>query len=404
MEQEKRQLHYFSFDNDNRFYCINSYKGHYRHLKHRDAKKKLSDIDQLNFDKITVNEDKIRLESSENIVIIDGMNQFLNRNYDYNIQKTHRNLNRHIRFKLSDNILSVLPINKLTFTTNKYRLKILSKFGTVVLISASLIGYSSYMKYEYNHEFVTDRIIYDAEEVKMRDYSINYNYEPQTFEIKPVNYVDFDGYTKETSLAYDLYFDIVNEEAERWGVDPHLVMAMLIQESHGNGNNIMQIAYSAWVGGRIKMYDFTDNKYVDIVFSNNKSKENETIICISAEDFRDPQMNIRMACAILRHSIDRMDNHIIAGLQNYNFGDGNMDSVINHATNDLGISKNELLAEQNNLNFANYVNYASGGDKHYINNVLKYIKDVDSLYYKDINEYGNIVEYRYDIIVKEKTK
>ena len=115
-------------------------------------------------------------------------------------------------------------------------------------------------------------------------------------------------------------------------------------------------------------------------------------------------MNIRMACAILRHSIERMDDHIIAGLQNYNFGDGNMDSVINHATSDLNMSKSELLSDQNNLDFANYVNFASGGDKHYINNVLKYIKDVDCLYYRDINEYGNIVEYRYDINVKEKTK
>ena len=115
-------------------------------------------------------------------------------------------------------------------------------------------------------------------------------------------------------------------------------------------------------------------------------------------------MNIRLACAILRHSTERMNNHILAGLQNYNFGDGNMDRVINHATSDLNVSKDDLLIDQNNLDFANYVNFASGGDKHYIQNVLQYVKDVDEIYYLDVNQYGNIDEYRCNVSELTKTK
>ena len=410
---DKKQFFNFFFDKENNFHCINTYKGHHRHYVGNDARRKLDYIDYNNYNKIILDPDRIKLESDENSVTIDGASKFYKQKYHFDMQRTHRKLNKHFRFRLvkenefdlSNN--KVLNFNKIVILTNEYKKKIAFKGGYFVLLGALTLGGFAYGSEKLSSiEFVTDKIEYDESllDAGGKDYSINYYYEPATFELLPQNYEDFDAYTNETALAYDSYYDIVKEEADRWGVDPNLVMAMLIQESHGKGKNIMQISYSAWNGGKVKLYDFVDNKYVDILFTNNKSRENETTICISSEDFSNPQMNVRMACAILRHSIERMDDHIMAGLQNYNFGDGNMDTVINHAASDLNMSKSELLSDQNNLDFANYVHFASGGDKHYINNVLKYIKDVDSLYYKDIDQYGNIVEYRYDINVKEKTK
>ena len=400
-----KQYFYFYFDKKNNLHCYNSYKGLHRKLKNSDAISKLDYIDSQKYNKVTINADKINLDGNDSNVTIDGINKFYDLNYDYNIQKTERKLNSHIRYKLArSNNFDLNGVN-LSFLSFRCRSKIAAKIGVITLLTGSFLAMTAYTNKSIDQDLVPNQIVYDkniADEVI--DYSVNYYYEPEDFEILPENYEDFDGYTNETSDAYDNYYDIVKEESERWGVDPNLVMAMLIQESHGKGTNIMQISYSAWNGGKVKLYDFVDNKYVEILFTNNESLETEDKMCITSEEFKDPRMNIRMACAILRHSIERMDNHIIAGLQNYNFGDGNMDSVINHATSDLNMSKEELLADQDNLDFANYVNYASGGDKHYIQNVLQYVKDVDEIYYLDINEFGNIEEYRYNISVKELTK
>ena len=409
MNNGMKQEFYIYFDEYNELNCVNTYKHHYRHYKGKDACQKLDFIDFINFNKVIFKPDRIKFVNEDNIVIIEGVKQFYKQKYDGHMQRTHHRLSNHVRYRLFKKNYFDGNIKNLIIFDSEYKVKMAIKYGAVVLMSAAIIACTSHVMHKIKEmEFATDRIIYDDSLLDEggRDYSINYKYEQQTFEIKQIedtNYEEFDGYNDGTSFAYDNYYDIIKEEAERYGVDPHLIMAMLIQESHGKGNNIMQISYSSWNGGRIKLYDFIDNRYVNILFTNNKSLENENTICISAEDFREPEMNVKMACAIYRHSTDRMNDHILAGLQNYNFGDGNMDNVINHATSDLDMTKEELLADQDVLDFKNYVNFAAGGDKHYINNVLRYIKDTDSIYYKDIDDYGNIVEYHYNLNVKEKT-
>lgn len=387
-----KQYLYFYFDDNKRFRCDISYKGHQRNLKHRDAKEKLDEIDEIKYDKFMIENDKLIMENKNTCVSIDGISEFYKRDYNYNIQKINREFSNHIRAKLyRKNEFNPIVASKIPFfkniSTYSYRIKRVvlgSGLGVVVLASLAFTPITEELTKE---EYFKSQVVYDDMEI-LQDYGTNYLFEPEDFEIQPI--VNEDTSSKDVSLANNQYYDIVQDEATRWGLDPNLVMAMLTQESHGKGTNIMQISRSDWCNKKLKMYDFVDNKYVTI--------------CISTEEFDDPRMNIRLGCAILRHSIERMNNHIIAGTQNYNVGDGNMDCVIRHATSDLEISKEELLADQDDLSFIDYVHYASGGDKQYIKHVFRYIDDVDCIYYKTINEQGDIEEYRYDLNVKELTK
>ena len=403
------QYFYFYFDNNNQLLCLNSYNGHQRTLDHRETKQKLDYVDSLIYEKVVINNDKLSLIKDDTSVVIDGISKFYSFNYDYNMQRTLRNLKIHTRFRLAKKNDFKLK-EKLSFLSYPKRLKIALRAGTLVALSSSFFIMTAFTNNLPDPDLQADNIVYDSTLVDevVENEIVEYEETPEEVEeiIEEVeeNYEDFDGYTDDTALAYDNYYDIVKEESERWGVDPNLVMAMLLQESHGKKANLMQVSYSAWNGAKVKLYDFVDNKYVEILVTNNKEKESENVICISSDDFNDPRGNIRLACAILRHSTERMNNNILAGLQNYNFGDGNMDCVIRHATTDLNVTKEELLIDQNNLDFANYVNFASGGDKHYIQNVLQYVKDTDELYYLDVNQYGNIDEYRCNVSDLTKTK
>lgn len=412
-----KQYFYFYFDDNDQLVCLNSYNGHQRTLDHKDTKLKLDYIDNLLYDKVVISKDKLSLLRADTSVVIDGISRFYHMNYDYNIQKTFRNLMVHTRFRVAKKNNFKLK-EKLSFLSYPQRIKLATKAGAVALLSSSYFVLTAFSNDIPDPDLEPDVVVYDTElvdEAALNDVNEEIVYETEEVveeeiveepveEVLPDNYEEFDGYTNDTASAYDNYYNIVEEESARWGVDPTLVMAMLLQESHGKGSNIMQISYSAWNGGKVKLYDFVDNKFVEILFTSDKSKESENVICISSEDYNDPRMNIRMACAILRHSTEKMNNHILAGLQCYNFGDGNMEKVVNHATSDLNTTKDELLSDQNNLDFANYVNFASGGDKHYIQNVLQYVKDVDEIYYLDVNQYGNIDEYRCNVSELTKTK
>ena len=49
-------------------------------------------------------------------------------------------------------------------------------------------------------------------------------------------------------------------------------MAMLIQESRGKKENLMQVSYDSWTDHVLEYYDFNDEEYKKFVLTNNKGK------------------------------------------------------------------------------------------------------------------------------------
>lgn len=229
-----------------------------------------------------------------------------------------------------------------------------------------------------------------------------------------VAYLDFEDerYSVTGEYAYNLYYDMVKPYAETWGLPPNLVMGMLTQESAGNDTNLMRIVFDAWNNDNqetpipITVYNFDENKYQKFVLTDHPENYDSDIICITRQDLENPKTNISVACILLRKSLSYMDYHIAAGIQCYNYGYGNMKKVLDYTVNMTGISKQEILADQTNLDFMKYTNIVQDqGDSNYLMHVLRYVENIeDGLDIQYINADGEIANLHVTILPNSKQK
>lgn len=170
------------------------------------------------------------------------------------------------------------------------------------------------------------------------------------------------------------YKDIFNKYSNQFGIDENLLIAMASQESSGvhsktsqNGSalGLLQVEISIWNNQSITAYNFETNSY-------------ETIT-ITEEKLKDVDFNIKASTMILQDYLNKYNYNIPIALQTYNIGPGNMNKVLNACSQDIGINKEDIINNPNNLEWLNYLNYANGGDKEYLNNVLSFIKNETEL-------------------------
>lgn len=91
-----------------------------------------------------------------------------------------------------------------------------------------------------------------------------------------------------------------------------------------------------------------------------------------------------IGCVILRNSAEAMDYHIMAALQCFNLGIGNMDKIFDKIEEETGQTKEEILSDQSNISFYDYTYVPGEGDPEYLSNVFQFI-----------DNYGDIVTFKH---------
>ena len=204
--------------------------------------------------------------------------------------------------------------------------------------------------------------------------------------------VSYNDYYDEVKFnhAYDNYIDIINERAPRWGADIDLMTSILCQESGGYKENLMQIQFNSWKDMPITSYNYEKDCYETIILTDHPEdyQRRRNTQLITPEDLMNPKTNVSVACIIIIYCFERMDHNIIATIQAYNFGVGNMETVLDKAAEALGTTKEEILADQNNLVFLDYRTEINVGDPQYVENVLRFLQNPEqgiSIRYIDEN-------------------
>lgn len=192
-------------------------------------------------------------------------------------------------------------------------------------------------------------------------------------------------------------------------------MAFLTQESAGKETNLMQIEFSAWEykdeSSVITVYNFEKGHYESFVLSNNPNDfVGKSITCITEKDLENPKTNISIGCVLLRKSLQYMNYHIGAGIQCYNFGKGNMNRLLEYTAQMTGVSVEDIISNQENLDFMNYTEIVmkdkeNKGDFKYLQNVLQFVENPEEdIWFKVINSYGEIEELHVAILPSHKRK
>ncbi len=163
------------------------------------------------------------------------------------------------------------------------------------------------------------------------------------------------------------YGSILKKYSDIYGLDYNLMVAIATQErgehstqmDKGGATGLMQIQNSAFVGKNLTAYNFESNN-------------NETV-SITENNIKDLDFNIKLGCMILQNALRYMDYNILAGLQCYNMGNGNMSKVLKPYSYSTDKSVDEILADQKDIGWLDYRNNSKAGDPTYIENVLRWM-------------------------------
>lgn len=191
----------------------------------------------------------------------------------------------------------------------------------------------------------------------------------------PVNNIDAVEFNYEDNYDSDKavttrakYGYMISLYAERYGLDPNLMIAIATQErgehsttmDSGGATGIMQIQNDVWLGEKIQAYNYETGKYDSFVVDINKIQNLET--------------NIQIGCMYFQNCLNYMNYNIPAAIQCYNMGSGNMDMILNAYANDAGMTKDDVLKTQVDNNWMDYRYLTNGvGDANYVENVVRWL-------------------------------
>lgn len=170
------------------------------------------------------------------------------------------------------------------------------------------------------------------------------------------------------------YGNIIEKYSKIYGLDPKLVTAVATQErgvhstvmDSGGATGLMQIQNSVWVNEPVRAYNFELGKVESFV--------------IEKEMLSDVDKNIQIGCMVLQNAMQYMDYNIIAAVQCYNMGYGNVNRVLDAYAADNGMTRKEVLANRNDCGWLDYRNIITVGDQKYVENVLSWIGEEASIH------------------------
>ena len=296
---------------------------------------------------------------------------------------------------------------------NKFKKKVIktSAFMLAMLTAYSVGKYSDSIDLKKRSEEVTE--FFESLPTSVPKYNgeieINKNLPEPT--IAPITYdstikLSIEDKTESETYykAYAYYFDAVKKEADRYGIDPLLAIAIASQErgehsteiDPGGGAGLFQIQMKGgfnWENSYITAYNFETNSYETTLITTKSEDPSENVTDI----FR----NIKIACMIIQDSLVRYNYDIPKAITAYNYGPNFLNSVLSVCSNDTGIPLSELN-DPNNLSWLDYRGVIAGGDATYLENVFRYVPDNTSLTFKKTD--GTVIHVLYDNLSYDNTK
>lgn len=167
------------------------------------------------------------------------------------------------------------------------------------------------------------------------------------------------------------YGDLITKYANMYGIDPKIAIAVFTHErgyhsdvmDSGGAIGLCQVQLDVWDDKDVKAFNFETNSW-------------ETYH-IKEENIKNLEENIKAGVMILQESLRQVSYILLQGVQNYNYGLGNL----NVAFRQSGLNADELN-EQNNKEWMQYRDLIKGGDPLYIEHVFQYVPSDSDLHFK----------------------
>lgn len=401
--------YYFFFNDNNEFMCEITEGEEQTELTEQEAIDELIAINETNFDHVRASNRLIRLNSEDTSVIISDLQDFYSYGYSEYIPDIMERVNKAIAKHQKDKHRNEV-VRNLKVTCGKVAC------GTLIVTLLGTAAGALHKQHTNSNNFTNNIATEDfINEIPINLETVSDNFDEEydqmideletvvdeytesqntIIEEKPIDtaYLRYDDLTNTNTYigAYEDYYSIVEKYANKWGISPNIIMAMLTQESAGKKVNLMQIQFDSWHDQVLTEYDFVNGRYQSIVLTDTPEKyAGQNITVITREDLNNKVTNISVACVILRYCLEQMDFNVLAAIQAYNLGCPNMDKVMNETSRNVGVSVDDLLSDQTNTEFTNYTHIVDCGDPNYVTNVFRYLTDGE-ITIQTLNEDGSV--------------
>lgn len=202
-----------------------------------------------------------------------------------------------------------------------------------------------------------------------------------------LNYPDWSD-TKKANIVKEYYGDMISKYAKMYGIDPKLAIAVATQESKtgihtstmddGGATGLMQIQNGVWVGNYVTAYNFETKKVESVKVTNNNIGELES--------------NIKMGCMILQNAMEYMDHNVLAGIQCYNMGYGNVNRILDAYSKYSGKSRSAILKDTDDIGWMDFREIIPKGEPKYVEKVLSWMGEDNTI--KNIKRDGTLVSIK----------
>jgi hypothetical protein len=365
----------YTFDG-NSLICIDKNKK--KIIKHDNAVKLLELIDNTDNNKIYIKGNALIISNN-----LEGYTITINECTKFFLSQYRHTL---------DNTVKTIKENEKKIQLNKHKNKkvvnnLVGKVGVVVapLVMASMLA-TTYLKSEdldkkysegIEFEQIDNQIAInddkDIEKVEIEEPDIK----EETFEeVTPSASLDIVDRSMEQEIIdiQSEYKDDFIKYGKKYGVSPYVACGLYTQESHGIGNNKGQIEHSEWEGQLLKVYNYDENKWITVVFTDTPEDYKNADITITSKELTNPSTNIAAINILLAHAANVLDtDNVFAILEYYNKGHGNFYEVMAAMENDTGKTTREVLDNPADTSFLPYSYACGAGDPNYVCNVMQYV-------------------------------
>ena len=365
----------YTFDG-NSLICIDKNKK--KIIKHDNAVKLLELIDNTDNNKIYIKGNALIISNN-----LEGYTITINECTKFFLSQYRHTL---------DNTVKTIKENEKKIQLNKHKNKkvvnnLVGKVGVVVapLVMASMLA-TTYLKSEDLDKKYSEGIEFEQidnqiainddkniEKVEIKEPDIK---EEPFEEVTPSASLDIVDRSMEQEIIdiQSEYKDDFIKYGKKYGVSPYVACGLYTQESHGIGNNKGQIEHSEWEGQLLKVYNYDENKWITVVFTDTPEDYKNADITITSKELTNPSTNIAAINILLAHAANVLDtDNVFAILEYYNKGHGNFYEVMAAMENDTGKTTREVLDNPTDTSFLPYSYACGAGDPNYVCNVMQYV-------------------------------
>ena len=323
---------------------------------------------------------KVTINSVSKYLDVPGMKEFY-----YNLLQRQgiikKTTKKHGKFKLQPNTIvkgtAVALVLAAVLTAFVSRTEMINIDGT----SNTPTEIIQQIKDEEPLSFATLELEQEDDEIKTQTLDIKYDQVETTMTERTelptqVEYIEEIVITREEDLSNsekvndikENYMNEINEICELYGLNPNLMLAIASQESYGYHSTdtsnaaigLFQMEKGVWVGHTVN-------------YINPYTGQTETIT-IQTSDLQDLKKNISLAFRYFKDEcLVNANGNVFVAIQYYNYGYGNLNKVLDEYARVKGCSRQEVINNQDDLGWMNYLHIINEGDLDYIPHLMRYI-------------------------------